>query len=645
MEASPPTDDRYRFWLGISALTLALTALVAARFEVNFYRGLCSVEIAAAPPTRLDDLLIYLVVWSKSLLVALPLLAVCGTLRIFAWRKTARWLFVFGLIAITFWLVIDLMIQKATGNHALDYWRAVLNAKSWEWVGPDNIAKIQRQLTTWLILTSLTVLVAMMLTRALGRRLADLVGPHVTRSASIAAAALYAGLLLIALPAQSLASHGGDLVLAGLRLYMPVSALSLDRGESRATSRLNQLVAEHYAAARPTLFTAQPVDDKTVTPADRRPHVIVVVLESLRYNIIAPETMPRLHNWAQRGQRLDRHYAGSNCSQFGLFALLYGRSPLVYDACLDGKIPPQLCHSFRRSGYDSWFITSGDCDRFFRMGEYLNEQTFDHAVDYDDGTWPERDKQCFGRVREVLGNQPEQPKFIVTFLMSTHHDYQFPPEYARFKPYAENLDLLDADLKTSRTKILNRYQNAAAFLDDQVMDLIDSLDPEKHLIVVTGDHGESIFEDGALTHGSKLSEIQTRVPMVIGGAGVKPGVVAGPTTHIDLLPTLWHVLHGSEQTIPHGHGRSALASDRTEPLLLVQGFLDESTSRDWDRVLFIDGPWRLIYAMQRSAPVVRFQGFIDEAARMRFEAAPTDADIDRLSAELGKKLRTLAEQP
>jgi len=62
-------------------------------------------------------------------------------------------------------------------------------------------------------------------------------------------------------------------------------------------------------------------------------------------------------------------------------------------------------------------------------------------------------------------------------------------------------------------------------------------------VILTGDHGESLFDDGTLAHASRLSEIQTRVPFVLVGPGVPRGrVVDRPTTHLDVLPTLLRLL-------------------------------------------------------------------------------------------------------
>ena len=41
------------------------------------------------------------------------------------------------------------------------------------------------------------------------------------------------------------------------------------------------------------------------------------------------------------------------------------------------------------------------------------------------------------------------------------------------------------------------------------------------LILVLGDHGESLFDDGHLGHGFSLNEIQTRIPLIINEKGIE----------------------------------------------------------------------------------------------------------------------------
>jgi membrane-anchored protein YejM (alkaline phosphatase superfamily) len=406
---------------------------------------------------------------------------------------------------------------------------------------------------------------------------------------------------------------------------------------------LSDRLSTAYASAFDTLQKAQPVDNGVVIPADRRPHVVLFVLESLRHTALAADTMPRLCRRAEQGLRCGQHYAGSNLSHYGLFSLLYGRSPLVFDQTLDAQVPPQLCRTLKRNGYTTSFITSGACDDWQRMGEFLNERTFDRVVTHDDASWVDRDRKTLDLVRRTVLEAPaDEPQFVVAFLMSTHFNYEFPPEFALHTPYAQDLSLVS--LRDSAA-VLNRYRNAASFLDHAVDETIAGLDLDQTLVVVTGDHGESLMDDGMLFHGSRLSEIQTRVPCFLFGAGVDPGATAFPTSHADLLPTLVRLLTGQPPAIAGCHGRSlvGLGHDDAPPhLLLMHGVFNLKNARTSDRALFIDDNLRVALQLWRNEPTVRVTAFVNDRDVMLPAPVLSEKRLDQLVRAFGSEMSRFA---
>ncbi|HLE85671.1 MAG TPA: sulfatase, partial [Thermoanaerobaculia bacterium] len=62
---------------------------------------------------------------------------------------------------------------------------------------------------------------------------------------------------------------------------------------------------------------------------------------------------------------------------------------------------------------------------------------------------------------------------------------------------------------------------------------------EETLVVFTADHGEAFGEHGEFLHGVSLYNELVRVPLILAGPGIARGHrVAGPVSHLDLLPTL-----------------------------------------------------------------------------------------------------------
>ncbi len=347
------------------------------------------------------------------------------------------------------------------------------------------------------------------------------------------------------------------------------------------------------------------------------PHVVYLVLESFREAAVSPDLMHRLDAWGSAGLRMRRHYAGSNSSHLGLFALLYGRSPLVYNPTVDANIPPQTTHTLRASGYDCTFVTSGDCTNFRKMDRFLNEQRFDRVI-LEDGNdwrdWPERDRRALFRVRDILQKAHDKPQFVMVFLMSTHFPYSFPPEWDVHQPSGADAVTLD-NWKAFDAQVLhNRYKNAALSLEEELMRLIHSLDPRRHLIVVTGDHGESMSEDGAWRSASRGSEVQTRVPLMMVGPGLSPRVVEQPTTHTDVLPTLLHALCGREMKMRHGHGRDMLGAAPLGEQVMICPY----RWKDPYDLILVRGATRMQFKIRLDRPVVEAYGFCDTSGNLDF---------------------------
>jgi len=321
-----------------------------------------------------------------------------------------------------------------------------------------------------------------------------------------------------------------------------------------------------------------PADPGAAVNGRDLPNILVVIVESFRHAAVSPELMSRLDKWADRGLRLQRHYSGSNCSHLGLFSLLYGRTALGFDRTLDSGVPPQMLVSLRRSGYRLLFVTAGEIKGFRRMDQFMGSPPFDEVVSAGDiqpdsmKDWPASDRRKLALVTKTLNSASRTPLFIMVYLMSSHFSYAFPPEFHIFKHSRSTLHFMsprDDMLKQSSA----RYKNSVLFLENELMKVVQSIDPERNLIVITGDHGESLGEDGVAVHGSRMSEIQLRTPFVMVGPGISAHKVKTATSHADVLPTLLHGLAGQPVRVARSQGRD----------LLEQSALTDEVAITWPR--------------------------------------------------------------
>jgi membrane-anchored protein YejM (alkaline phosphatase superfamily) len=406
-------------------------------------------------------------------------------------------------------------------------------------------------------------------------------------------------------------------------------------------AELSEGLRTMYRSKFPLIYAAKPTDGRALALNDHRPNVIIIALESFRRDGMSSEWMPKVDAWSRGGLRLRRHYTGSIFSEAGLFALLYGRSPLVYHSVLDAGVRPQLCETLRHSGYRCGYF-SGHPKVWFRREEYINDRTFDEFVHDDTGDWNQWDRTALKNLVRAARATGKKPLFGMVFLMSSHFEYQYPPEYERHLPVTRDLTWETTRMSVlgpeSREPLLNRYRNTLAFLDDALDQTIRALDPKQNLIIITADHGESFNDDGRFGHGSVFSDVVARVPMAIVGPGIEPAEFDEPTLHVDVLPTVVHALAGHSVSIAHAHGRDLLARQPARESLLLAHC---DPNRDSAEALLLRGDRRVRLHLGLQAPTLQLLGLEDDRARLVVDHHLDSTQVQQLLAAFEGQLATL----
>jgi len=137
-------------------------------------------------------------------------------------------------------------------------------------------------------------------------------------------------------------------------------------------------------------------------------------------------------------------------------------------------------------------------------------------------------------VREALGwldKNKGKPFFLWAHLFDPHDPYKPPPPYDR--QYATH-----------------PYDGEIAFTDEMVGRVLDYLKQnnlyDSSLIVLVGDHGESLGEHGEKYHGFFIYDSTLRVPLIFklpGAVGLQGRRLTGPLRTIDIVPTVLQVLN------------------------------------------------------------------------------------------------------
>ena len=154
---------------------------------------------------------------------------------------------------------------------------------------------------------------------------------------------------------------------------------------------------------------------------------------------------------------------------------------------------------------------------------------------------------------------PDQPAFVYVQLMGPHADnVRLEGFDHRRGTFATSLGTVTQkfyeDVAAGRTQasetdlayLRAMYDDAVWEMDQRVGTILDAARAGKRggstLIVLGADHGEALGEPGAkfprFGHGHALNEELLRVPLVIGGKGIDPGVDVRVAELVDVAPTL-----------------------------------------------------------------------------------------------------------
>lgn len=202
------------------------------------------------------------------------------------------------------------------------------------------------------------------------------------------------------------------------------------------------------------------------------------------------------------------------------------------------------------------------------------------------------------------------------------------------------------------------YEGGIAYADAQISRLLDVLE-RNHLlastvIVVAGDHGESLGEHGEREHGVFVYESTMHVPLIVRSPGVRPGRVSDLVSLVDVLPTVLDLLRARHATrldgvslVPAMHGariqEREIYAESMYPAHF--GWSPIRMLRD-ERMKFIEAPRPELYDLaadpfeQRDLSLER-PGVID-AMRARLARVAAAVPEGKKPAPAGDTVRALA---
>ena len=348
-----------------------------------------------------------------------------------------------------------------------------------------------------------------------------------------------------------------------------------------------------------------------------------------------------------------------------LFERAFAHNPMTLPShvnMLTGTTPPYHgVHENSRS------ILTPD---FFTLAEYLKEKEYstgafigsfaldprfglDQGFDVYDKSYPARtsslsppERNAGQVIQSALSWVEKQNSgwFLFIHLWDPHDPYS-PPQ-----PFSEKFKD-------------DPYSGEVAYVDSELGKLFDYLESKeltkRTLIVLTGDHGESLGEHGELTHDYFAYNSTLWIPLIVAAPGIQAARVGEYVCHIDLFPTVCDLLSLEKPSFLQGVSLlPLLKGGKIEKRAIYFESLDAYYNRGWaplrgfteEKSKFIDSPVPEYYNLEadfnEQNNLVRKIDLEGQKNRMKAlldglsssQNAPTPQRVDR---ETREKLKSL----
>jgi hypothetical protein len=262
-------------------------------------------------------------------------------------------------------------------------------------------------------------------------------------------------------------------------------------------------------------------------PWARRPDVVLILLETFRADAVGatlngrPVT-PVLDALGGRGVASAHAWSHNGYTVQSRFHLLSGSLSNL-------RAGTTIIDDFNANGYETAYF-SGQDDSFgggtlplgLDRASLFYDARQDPANRYTLFSTPGSLAVPFTVVRDRVTNfLSRRSAGRPLFLYVNFHDTHFPYTHRFVRPLVDQTVLDRSEISAGRRDDLRRmYLNTAANVDNAIGDVLDAVrrtTGREPAVVVTADHGESLFEDGFLGHGFSLDEAQTRIPLIVAG--------------------------------------------------------------------------------------------------------------------------------
>jgi arylsulfatase A-like enzyme/Flp pilus assembly protein TadD len=266
------------------------------------------------------------------------------------------------------------------------------------------------------------------------------------------------------------------------------------------------------------------------------PHILLVTIDTLRADRLGRGFTPTLDGLAAEGVRFTHARAGVPLTLPSHATILSGLLPPRHGVRENATYRfdaehPTIASVLEARGYRTAAVVGAFVlDRQFGLDAGFDsyDDRIPRSPDADVRLESERPAAAVTDAALAWAERAAEPPGSPFFLWVHYYD-----PHAPYDPPAQHLASAGGQ----------RYDGEVAYVDAELRRLLDGLSARglqsETMVVVAGDHGESLGEHGERTHGMLLYDAAVRVPLIVKLPGqAKPAVRTDPASLADIAPTI-----------------------------------------------------------------------------------------------------------
>ncbi|WP_087019161.1 DUF3413 domain-containing protein [Thaumasiovibrio subtropicus] len=319
---------------------------------------------------------------------------------------------------------------------------------------------------------------------------------------------------------------------------------------------------EEYAQRREELGLEEsdsltyPRQPLTFERMDAEHNVVMIMIDSLRADMVTAEIMPNLNQFAENRLRYTQHYSSSNDNMVGVFGLVYGLPGNYVPSVRASAAKPVLFEALLDNDY-AFGLFSGD-----NFTAPIYYQAIFSAPLLKEATAQETHTDQDAITAWLDWFDSEEKQFSYLELTGIAHAEQLDTAAGKF-----NLP----DEASMEVALLTDYKNAAYSLDKQLGLVLEAVSAaqDNTIVIITANHGLEFNETKTNSWGanSNYSRYQLQVPLIMQWPEQEAATITRQTSHLDIVPTLMESL--LQASVPSESYSSGI------------NLFDEDSSRRW----------------------------------------------------------------